>query len=391
MKKWEKEYDDFKNGKMDMKIKNLEDKVNSNPRTADAKEYEEFKKLDKVRKNIDKVTNIIELRDKIQMDLDSIKDEQARRKTLNNANKEKEQIEEKLNEIIKKRDILQKKLKSETEKRKTKKVDNDKETPEEMEAKKQLNQINVEFDKNNQQYISNQNVFLNNEKNKSPKLTKISDENLEKKAFELSTKKSKCNFVANNLMKGLTWDSIEIQLDTKWKDRKFKSKDKLSEKIIKNDEKEVNADESKATSKEEEKKTDDSIENLEDKIIKETEKNIKDSEKPEEKALAIKSDFAEKHPRLAKIGQWFKEKFAKEPEIEKNIPEDKKEDKNAEDIEENRGSDNEFKEYLKEVAEKGMEELKKEKLDEAKRRAHERETEKFGKDYADNSYNEDER
>lgn len=62
----------------------------------------------------------------------------------------------------------------------------------------------------------------------------------------------------------------------------------------------------------------------------------------------------------------------------------KPENNDKEDIEKRKN--NEFKKYLKEVAEKGLGPEGKEKLKIAKEQAHKRETEKYGKEYADRSY-----
>ena len=54
-RKWEIEYEKFLNGEMDTKLQELEAKVNE--KKANREEYEEFKKINKVKENIDK-TNI---------------------------------------------------------------------------------------------------------------------------------------------------------------------------------------------------------------------------------------------------------------------------------------------------------------------------------------------
>ena len=108
----------------------------------------------------------------------------------------------------------------------------------------------------------------------------------------------------------------------------------------------------------------------------------------EEKALVAQSKFEQKHPKLAKFFNSVKNIFnRKENKVEKN----KEVEEEKEVKEEIKSQRDEFMDYLKQVAEKGMEkqaeDTLKEKFAQNKKEAYKRETEKFGKNYADRSYN----
>jgi len=355
-RKWEEKYNKYQNGDMDAKYTELQEKIQN--KAATKEEYKELQEIEKTINNIPKVQNVLELREQLQKELNEIKAEIARIQTLKGANEEERVLDDEVNKISAEISRVEKELKNKDL------------TPEQAEK---LNQeyanLIAKRDANNKKYQDIQKVFADNKKSSSDKLNEMSMEELNSKAFELSTKISKCNMVANNLMRGLPWDKIELNLDN-WKSRKFTTQEKISEKVKTGTEgKDVN------------------VEELGEKIILETERQM---------SLTPKSDFEVKHPRLAKIKNWFKEKFEK---FKKFIVMDEEEIYNEEnDSKENK--DNEFKKYIKEVAEKGLDGINEEKEIEAakkllekqkayKKAAYERETEKFGKEYADRSYNDE--
>ena len=102
----------------------------------------------------------------------------------------------------------------------------------------------------------------------------------------------------------------------------------------------------------------------------------------EESSLVKVSDFEKNHPRLARIGKWIKSKWnairgketaepaqetkdSEEKEIEKKEPEE------TTKTEITSTDRDEFRQYLKDVAEKGMKQTAREKLDAAKQKAYE--------------------
>lgn len=375
-RKWEEKYNQYLGGEMDSKYKDLQEKMQN--KTASKEEYKEFQAIEKTISNLPKVQNVLELRDKLQKELDEIKVEIARIQTVRVANEEERTLEDEVNKISAEISRVEKELKRK-----------DLTSEESEKLKQEYANLMAKRDDNNKKYQNVQKIFADNKKSNSDKLNKMSIEELNAKSFELSTKISKCNMVANNLMQGLSWDRIDLKLDD-WKSRKFTAKEKISEKV-----------------KTETEGKDIDIDGLENKIIKETKRQIgkksneiDDTELVDElEELGMIPDFDTRHPRLAKIKNWFKEKFKKIKDF--IVMDEESLENNDEEIgdnnEETKDTDNEFKKYLKEVAEKGMDGIKAEKQIEARKKqaeykkaAYARETEKFGKDYADKSYNSEE-
>ena len=200
----------------------------------------------------------------------------------------------------------------------------------------------------------------------------------EKSIMEISSKISKCNMVGNNLMNGASWDSIDLKLQN-WEKVRLTSKEKVTKKI-------KGGNESKA-------KEDLDLDELSAKIVKQATKSIEEEEAAkgvkegidqEEKSLTEVSEFEKKHPRLARIGKWVKskwnairgkdseeEKTTKKDDSKKNIKgKDAEIEEKEEKPEENISKEDEFRQYLKDVAEKGMKQTAREKLDKAKEDAY---------------------
>ena len=72
-RKWEVEYENYKNGSMDKVYQSLKTKLED--KTISKEEYDQMKKIEKVKSNISKVTNILELRTKLETRLSKLKDE----------------------------------------------------------------------------------------------------------------------------------------------------------------------------------------------------------------------------------------------------------------------------------------------------------------------------
>ncbi|MCI8411089.1 MAG: hypothetical protein HFJ40_01300 [Clostridia bacterium] len=365
-KKWEENYSKYKNGEMDSMYVSLKEKIENKKATKE--EYNEYKKIEKIKSNIPKVANIVELRDTFKKEYDDIKGELARIENIKNARKEENALEDELNKINEQISKVEKQLK---------RKDLNKDDKDKLE-KEHTDLLNKRND-NNKKYQDVQKMFEDNRVAKNAKLNKMSTiEELNKEAFELSTKISKCNMVANNLMQGLNWNTIELRLDN-WKAKKYTNSEKTSEKSKKDNEIDLDA--------------------LGQKIMNQTKKIIKDRENnddididdidyiddKEEKGLTVKSQFDIKHPRLAKMKDWFKDKFRNITGKNKS-----KEEKSENNEEQKVSKDNEFKNYIRQVAEKGMDEVKKEQIEDKRRQlqkaAYKRETEKFGEDYAKMSY-----
>ena len=109
------EYEKYLNGDMDKLYDNLKIKLDN--KTISKDEYKQMQKIENVKANISKVTNILELRDHLQDKLNKLKDEkkkietlEAQEKNIEKADKEAKTLLEELNKIIGEKEKIQKNL-----------------------------------------------------------------------------------------------------------------------------------------------------------------------------------------------------------------------------------------------------------------------------------------
>lgn len=360
MRKWEERYEKLKNGEFDSKIDELKSKISENKATRE--EYKEYEKLVKCKDNVGKVTNIIEFKERTQEYLNELKKEIQTRENAKKASQESIKIEVELIQIEKDLEDINNKLKNKGL------------TPEEkskLEDRKAT--VLANRDNNNKKYMDNQAV-LKEGLNKNEKFKNYDDNQLEELKLKTSSRISKCNMVANSLVNGLSWDSIDLKLDNWGKltnkgeklSRREKDQDKTNEK-----------------------------EQPESKVEETVAINDKTENKELRTKLGKQAEFAEKHPRLAKIGNWFKKLFKQEALLpEKTTIEEQAKSEAKEEVEND--SDKEFKEYIKQIAEKGINGLEaeqkatrqqaaKEKLEQMRAANRATEAKKFGQEYANKS------
>lgn len=366
-RKWEVEYENYKNGSMDKVYQSLKTKLED--KTISKEEYDQMKKIEKVKSNISKVTNILELRTKLETRLSKLKDEKKQidehEATRGKTEKTIKEKEVELDKLAKEKENVQKQLKN-----------GNLSSKEKIELENKLSKLESDMEKNNKDFADNHTI-LRTLKDRESKMGNLAERKpaLDKNIIAISSKISKCNMVASNLMKGASWDSIDLKLEN-WKDRKLTSKEKITDKIKgENKEKTERINESKGKDNID---LSEQIESTTEQILKEEgtkREGATEKENNEEKSLQEISEFEKKHPRLARIGKWIKSKWNK-IRGNKNQQEPKKEeekDKKAEPVEvtgKANSERDEFRQYLKDVAEKGMKQADREKLDAAKERAY---------------------
>lgn len=363
MSKWEDKYNRYKDGGIDNVISELTTKE-----ILTKEEKKEYRKLIKIKEKMPQVENVVEYRDKLKEELEQIKKEMSIRNSLKEATDKRDKLEKEIAEYQDKYEKINKKLKNkdlaDEERRKLE--------AEKTEISEKMPRAQEERDKVED--------TLTKALGEKRELSTLEEQEISEKMFEKQTKISKCNLVAKNLLNGLNWEQIDIKLDN-WKDKKFTSKDdKLSKDI------------EEAKKEREEKVNNFKLE------IKEEIDDLDKEEKTENNKPAI--TFADKHPRLAKIGKFFRNiinRFSnkeKEEIKEEKIEETKVEKAEGTEIEKAEETkvenvEKSFKEYIKEIAEKGMNEIKKEelqaKLVEMRKANREAEAKKFGQNYADKS------
>lgn len=362
MRNWEEKYEKLKNGEYDSRIDDLKQKIDEKKTTRE--EYKEYEKLTKSKGNLNQIKNVLEYRDITVKKLENIKNEIEIRQSMKKANEESIKIEVEMNLLSKEMEKISKQLKD------------PKLNADQKEAlSKRQEELYAKRDENNKKYVENQ-AQISKGLNRDEGLKNYSDKELEIMKLTASSRISKCNMVANSLVNGLSWDSIDLKLDN-WNNKKFKAKDDKSVKNWREARKEK-VENFKLDIKDPEK-------------ISDREEDIK--EEGEQNKLPDRT-FDDRHPRLAKIKKFFKnikDKFSKK-EVTPEKPEEDKPEKEENKVE----NDKSFKEYIKEIAEKGIDGISNEKaenkkeqlkkrLEELRKANREAEANKFGKEYAKQS------
>ena len=90
MKKWEEKYANIKSGELNTRINELQDKLDK--KTITREEYKELEKSKRIRENVPKIENILEYKAKLDMQLQELKDEESKRKTLEESRKEEKYL-----------------------------------------------------------------------------------------------------------------------------------------------------------------------------------------------------------------------------------------------------------------------------------------------------------
>ena len=387
--KYKKMYEELKSGEKDQRLEELKNKIIE--KTATQQEYKEAKRIEKAKENLVKVESVMKLQEKINAEaskvIGTINRINSKNKITEELDKKLVELEEELAKIEEEKSKIQEELKTATGKDKAV-------------LTLKLRETNTKIGENNSKYQKALQDKLNIQNTKDVEIEKYGQmtmEELDEKQNDLRNKSARCDLVIVNLLKGRNLDDISVQLDN-YQNRTFKSDEKLSNRKVRKEEK------AKETSPE---ISDEELTEIEKGLERETKKIENKARK--ETALTTESEFAKKHPRLAKIGNWFKNIFSKkeksgqtvenapknEPKVEKNVNKDKA----IEDIV--NANENDFKKYLKDITkngydktieEKAMEDIerRKEKLKQAKEQAYDREVAKLGKDYAEKSYHKDE-
>lgn len=367
-KRWRVWYENFKSPDIQERLEELKVKVQN--KTISREEYAEYQNMQKVMNNLPKVDNLIEFIDRLEEELEAYKGEYITREnkansiSLEDLEKEMNLNMQKQDEFIAKRKEINKKIAASTDKEEIAALQMQKE-----DIDQELSKLRFQADKNNQEFAK-----IKNEKPQSQqsnnKLSRYSNEELRTKCFQISSMKSKCDMVATNLMKGLSIDSIQVKLEG-WKDKKFTAKDPLPL---------TRAEKLKA--KQDKKQESEKSNVLKEEIQKEnnkTEGDKSDSDITTKLPVEV-SDFEKEFPRLAKrfpnmkdnlIGKTLlraKKFFRTDNSEEVKQQDSKQEDSKNETTEVNqKKKQNElFRDYLKydvlEVAQKGVEQVREERI-----------------------------
>lgn len=364
---WEMEYEKWNAGEYDARYEELTAKIEA--KTCSKEELKEHKKMEITKGNVPKVKNILELRKKLQEESYSTDEQIARIKNKTKTKEQMASLEKEMEELKLEAQLIDSKLKNK---------DLSEEERKELEDSKQKNISKRE--ENDQKFMRNQTIMSNLISKDDEKSSDSSVEELKAKKISLSTQISKCNMACNNLMQGKSWAAVEVKLDN-WKERYTGKKDQAKE--IADAINEYKDNKSSVMTK-------DAVQtDINAQQPKKEKEEIEDNLPVEHKT------FAERHPRLAKIPFLAKimdkigeNKAAKViQEFDNNDKNDEKgnvdqinndiskelgtkvneilgkDDKNSKD-----SKDNDFRMYLREIAEKGMDGIEEEKKANARER-----------------------
>ena len=358
MRKWEEKYKEIQSGKLDTRISELQEKFDT--RAITREELKELEESKRIKDSISKVDNVVEYKSKLEEQIDNIveykskleeqlkeiKAERDRRKSLVGLNKEAKRLDNELEKLKLERDKAETKLKSSNLSQDQK---------EEMEAR--VAGIKNRINKNQEKFSENQLTIAATSK-AGGKLAKLPAEKLIALETNISSKILKCNMICEKLMEGYSWDSIDMKLE-KWQDRKFTSKKETADKM---------RDAANVDKKERTKRSDiqDKGTTREDSKEKTGRINSESSKGKEETGkggpLVEVSEFDRKHPRLAKIKNFFK----KMGQSIKDTFTDKEEDLEKVKKEVDKEKTSEVKTKEEEDLEKVKKEVDKEKTSEVK-------------------------
>ena len=370
MRKWEEKYNEIQSGKLDARISELQEKFNNKTITRD--ELKEFEKSKRIKENISKVDNVVEYKNKLEGQLKEIKAEQDRRKSLVDLEKEAKKLDGELGRLKTEKAVAERELK----------------TPDLSDDKKAKIEARLAGIKDKMIENQENQLTIAATSKAGGKLAELPEEELSGKRTNISSKISKCNMICGKLIEGYSWDSIDMKLE-QWQDRKLTSKKETADKM-RNAAKEDKKEKAERTSSQAREGAGRELGKGKATIGRTNQEDSK--EKPEEEKagpLVEVSEFDRKHPRLAKIKNFFKrmgqsikntstdkedleeiekeaegrvEKVAKGKEEKSPISQEKTPEAKAKE------EADDFRAYIKVVADKGMKQADKERL-EAKKEA----------------------
>lgn len=333
---WEKEYEKYSDlTELETEISELNKKYENQTMTKE--EFKQWEKSKALKENLPKVKNIIELREKLSAENKQIKEELESRKNLVMINKENEKLENELIALEAIRIDLEEKMK-------------DKNLSEE-----QKNDLNKEYALNEAKISKNNELYGQTQEKLAQssgmiKNSKISNEELEEKSINIQTKISKCNLACNKLMKGFSWKSIDLALES-FKDAKFTANKQQTQKIKK---------------------------------VKEALQIPKTGKQQKGLIVSEKTSFLNKvkgfFSKVADKAKSLKEKFIKKKDNLSDLEEEVTEEIPKED---------DFRKYLKEVAEKGLSGIEEENIQQAATTALDKKIELYEKRYNELSTRDD--
>lgn len=377
---WEKLYEQYQNGEKDEEFDKLKEKMENH--TLGRDDYEKYNKMTKIKENINKVKNILELRENLQKDIEEIKKEVEIRENLAKLSQKNKELEDALNKNLEKQSEKEIKIKELEEKLKDKEL-----LPEEREkieadlknTEKEKSDLRLEANNNNIEFGENNQKLKESDKN-NKKYKRRTTEDLKDLIANKKIKISKCNIACSNLMKGASWESIELKIDQI--DERYTGKKEDLKRLEKASETKISEEKLETQKQTTIGRVAENQVHIVNPAEEQTDNPEKNDEHDEEESDVKPGRFrkimsALRHP-IRTFKEWRENKAMPlpEPEVEKvnEEPQEKKAEEEPKSV-----IDNDFKAYLKEVAEKGMEEADKDRLN-AKKEKYRKMEREAGKD-----------
>lgn len=373
--KWETEYNKYYSGEYDQEYEELrlkferdsssiqgtirqDDKSMQDSIKNGKEQYEKYKKMKRIKENISKVKNIIKYRDKLEEQITEI-DEALKSKKGTDIEK-LEQDCEKLEEDLK---VLQENERNiELKLKKKDLLDKEKSA-----LRDELDKVQLKIQANSFEFSRIQNsigAYKNAKNNSKSKFDKLSAEQLNGLKLDLCTKRSKCNMACKYMMQGKSWNAVEVKLDN-WDKSKYTVHNNLRGKsLVQNKIRAMKA------------KKDELAQRKADLAVR--------KEKYEKKCSALANMQDTKWYQFVQRFKNWRTKRALTKELENEEEELIAEQEEIQKIEKitnkTKSKDDDFKAYLKAVAEKGMDTINKEKIAKMKEEAANKYADKYGKD-----------
>lgn len=424
MKNWEELYNKYNSDEYKQQYEELKEKIDSHKYNQE--EMKEFRKMTNIIGNLPKVENLVDYRNKLEKNLEILKKEYNKRIAKEKEeekraeyDKNKEKLEKQMQELSSRQEEIMARQKEIKTKLNDKTISDEEKQNLQEESKKlnlEYSQIRGKVDINNSYFVQNEkeNAKATSVTDKSA-LDKYSKEQLREECFKIGSNLSKCNFVAGKLLEGynLESDFIKEKITKQWKDRKFTSKDPLpltrkereSKSKAEVEKVDINIYSDSSIKKAMEKKY--KLKTLEDEASEVKEEfgfedfenfdDFKLIDNNNDKSLISIEEFEKEFPRLSKITPKFiqRSRLGKAMiKVKEKINSIKKEDEDKKVTEvdvENEKVLTEREKFMKtlnnydilEVANKGVDNIQKEKLQKLKEDAIRREKENEGKSQAE--------
>lgn len=338
MKKWEEKYNQIKSAEFEKRLKELQTKYDS--KTITKGELKELESSKRKKENVRKVDNVLEYKGKLEEQLSKLKAEEIRRSNLSTNNKEMMRLQHELKGLKSRQEFVQQMM-----------GNSNLSEQERQDYKNELTGLHEKVNRNQELFSRAYNARTDLE-NSTKDLALLPDGKLHGKITNISSKISKCNMICGKLVEGYSWDSIDVKLEN-WKEREFRGEKGTIEKM------------QRASSSVRES----ALSQLSTELGKVP--ATREEGHTDNKEIVEISEFDLAHPRIAKIKNFFKnvarrvkEVFNRDEAIDADFVEEIEEEKEEVVKETPNIDDNkDFRDYIKVVAEKGMEAAKREKLE----------------------------